>query len=302
MEQKKIKILIANDDGISAPGVVSLVRHLTICGEHKYDLRVVCPTVQQSSKSHSITAERWLWAEPFTLHPKELGLEKVKCYHVNGTPVDSVKVALQSDILEGWKPDMVLSGINSGTNTGLNVCYSGTCGAAREATIYKYPAIALSMDSWRTQDLFWETAAEYAVIAIDKLIEFNQFKQWSSLRVMININFPNCDKSKIQGWRLTKQGEGVFKDHYKVAELDPTNPKPEEKIGHESRKYYLLEGGLADVDEKNLNLDDSAFLNNYISVSAIPLTYQHGITAVPEAEALLSAWNIFSTSNEQSSL
>jgi len=303
MEKKKVKILISNDDGISAPGVVALVQYLHTKGENKYDLRVVCPAVQQSSKSHSMTVEKYFWAETFTLHSKDLGIEKVKCYRVNGTPVDSVKIALQSDILEGWKPDLVLSGINLGSNTGLNICYSGTCGAAREATIYKYPAIALSMDSgYAGQVLHWETAAEYAVQAIDSLIELNQFQQWASLRVMININFPNCKKSKIKGWKLTKQGEGVFKDFYKVIKDAPENKDLVSNVNiiandqkHETRRFYLLGGGLGDVDKNNLTFDDSAYISNHISVSAIPLTYQHGITAVPEAEALLSSWSIFST-------
>jgi len=303
MDGRKIKILISNDDGISAPGVCSLVKYLLANRGEKYDLRVVCPAVQQSSKSHSITVDKYLWAESFTLHPKEMGLEQVKCYHVNGTPVDSVKIALQSDLLGGWKPDLVLSGINLGVNTGLNVHYSGTCGAAREATIYKYPAIALSMDSGYTgSTLHWDTAAEYAVQAIDSLIELNQFQQWATLRVMVNINFPNVEKARIKGWKLTKQGEGVFKDYYKVANEAPENKDLISNVNiilndqkHTSRKYYLLGGGLADVDVNNLALDDSAYISKYISVSAIPLTYQHGITAVPEAEALLSNWSIFTT-------
>jgi hypothetical protein len=154
------------------PAVISAHVHQLARYHDRYEVRVACPAEQQSAQSHAVTIFKPLWAEPYAFHSD---LAHVPAYKVSGTPTDCVKVALMSDLLGGWQPDLVISGmralrathdthdttrhtrhtrlwlnamvgINAGQNDGLNVIYSGTCAAALEASMYDIPSIALSLE------------------------------------------------------------------------------------------------------------------------------------------------------------
>ncbi|MGX7109671.1 5'/3'-nucleotidase SurE [Facklamia miroungae] len=128
-----MRILISNDDGVYAPGVLMLISLL----EEIADLTVVCPESQRSGYSHGISV-----ANPVGLTPVFLK-KGISSYSVDGTPVDCIKLALET--LYSEKPDWVISGINAGANVGQDIFYSGTVAAAREATLYGIPAIAMSL-------------------------------------------------------------------------------------------------------------------------------------------------------------
>ncbi len=129
--KKKPHILISNDDGIDAPGLYMLSKWLKRFAE----VSIVAPSIQQSAVGHAITVRTPLRAHEFRRDGKLFG------YAVDGTPADSVKLAIRT--LLKSKPDLVVSGINDGLNTAVNVIYSGTVSAATEGTILGIPAIAV---------------------------------------------------------------------------------------------------------------------------------------------------------------
>eukprot|EP01096_Ripella_sp_DP13-Kostka_P006266 TRINITY_DN2238_c2_g1_i1.p1 TRINITY_DN2238_c2_g1~~TRINITY_DN2238_c2_g1_i1.p1 ORF type:complete len:332 (-),score=130.22 TRINITY_DN2238_c2_g1_i1:81-944(-) len=254
------RILVTNDDGIRAPGIIAIVEALARVPE--YDVRVVSPTVEQSAKGHSITITAMLSVHKFQL-PEPL--TNVIAFAVNGTPADCVKVALLSKLFEdGWQPDLVVSGINRGGNFGLLAHYSGTLGAAREANICGIPSVALSLAfiSGSQFDHF-QLAANYSVEIIAKA--FDHVAQAPDIfnRVMFNVNFPNISEEKIKGWKFTRQGYSQIEDKYvkdrASSSADVIN--------------FRLEGTLAIKDEDE-SYDAAALFNGWISVSVLGIMYR----------------------------
>lgn len=141
-----MKVLITNDDGVHSQGIIQLAKHVR---EFAEDVFIVAPQVEQSGVSQAIT-----FLSP--LFPHKLGGnldsqdDHIPGYSVNGTPVDCVKLALGE--LCPWKPDLILSGINGGLNAGINVCHSGTAGAALAASTFGIPAIAISLENAESLD------------------------------------------------------------------------------------------------------------------------------------------------------
>jgi 5'-nucleotidase len=172
-----MKVLITNDDGVHSQGIIQLAKEAR---EQGHDVFIVAPRVEQSGVSQAIT-----FLSP--LFPHALGSnedsqdEHIPGYSVNGTPVDCVKLAVGE--LCPWKPELVLSGINGGLNAGINVCHSGTAGAALVAATFGIPSIALSLEY--SEDMDFRKATEVAWPIVDRLrqIEFPQ-------RTVSNINIP----------------------------------------------------------------------------------------------------------------
>jgi len=146
--KKKLHILVCNDDGIQAPGIFALVKELKTIGE----VTVVAPERQQSAVGHAITMNF-----PIRVH-EYFHNEKFFGYAVDGTPADCVKIAIRSILKH--PPDIVVSGINHGTNTAISVIYSGTVSAATEATLLKVPSVAISLATFTTPDFSY--AAQFA--------------------------------------------------------------------------------------------------------------------------------------------
>lgn len=278
--QKKYKILVSNDDGIDAPGVLSIVEELARYHD-RYEVRVACPSEQQSAQSHAVTIFKPLWAEPYAFHSD---LAHVPAYKVSGTPTDCVKVALKSDLLGGWQPDLVVSGINAGQNDGLNVIYSGTCAAALEASIYDIPSIALSLEYNFATGGVWRYAqcASLAIPIIDAVLA--DISVWKN--ICCNVNFPNVPEDQVKGYKLTKQGNSSFKDKYVRHHMTE-----EEKHLHPTRTVYRMEGfmELSDTDEE---LDTVAMRQGWVAVTPISPYAQNALSL--DTTAKISSWPVFS--------
>ena len=168
-----MRILLTNDDGIDAPGLAALHRAVASLGE----VHVIAPAEVQSATSHAVTLHR-----PVTVEKKGLG------YAVHGRPADCVKLGVHA-LIDG-PIDLVISGMNSGANVGINVLYSGTVGAAREANFNGLPGIAVSLHIGDWDHNHWDRAAAHARRAIDAVLAAPRSLD---ARTLININVPVLD-------------------------------------------------------------------------------------------------------------
>ena len=188
MDLKRCRILISNDDGIASPGIKMLE---TIARGLSEDVWVVAPEQEQSGASHSLT----------TRHPLRLREIAPRCYAVDGTPTDCILLAVKR-LLRDRPPDLVLSGINAGSNVGEDLTYSGTVAAAMEATLLGIPAIALSQDYHRGDDIPWQTSEAFAPEVIRRLVRL----PWPD-STLFNINFPAVPPAESAGFAVTSQGK-----------------------------------------------------------------------------------------------
>lgn len=233
----KPNVLITNDDGITAPGIYALYNAI----KEVADVVVVAPDRERSAAGHSITIANPLRVEKFDKNGDFFG------YAINGTPADCVKIAYFA--LLDRKPDAVISGINFGSNTGINVIYSGTVSAATEASILEIPSFAVSLTTY--ENPHFATAANFAA----KFLPF-VLKNQLPYGVAINANVPNVPESKIKGVKITRQGMALYEDRYEMRK-DPRN-----------HVYYWLTGSKVNI-ENALDVDDGAVINNYISITPI---------------------------------
>jgi 5'-nucleotidase len=185
-----MRILITNDDGIHAPGLAALER---IAAKLSDDVWVVAPELDQSGLSHSLSLN-----DPLRL--REISDRR---FALRGTPSDCVIMAVRR--LLGGKPDLVLSGVNSGTNVADDVTYSGTIAGAIEGTLLGVPSVALSQGyafEEGIRQVPWETAEAHAPGIIEKLVAFG-FPD----AVLYNVNFPNRPPDGVDGLKITGQGK-----------------------------------------------------------------------------------------------
>ena len=186
-----MKILLTNDDGIAAPGLQALVSKL----EAEHECLVAAPASERSASSHSISLGQKLVID-----------EKApRRYAIHGTPADCVKLALSE--MKDFKPDLLISGINPGPNTGVSVYYSGTISAAREGLINRVPAIALSVRSRTPRD--FSPAASFAGILIE-----GYEKGVFSRDTFLNVNFPDLPESEIRGIKVARQASSRFIEEF----------------------------------------------------------------------------------------
>jgi 5'-nucleotidase len=243
----KKKILLTNDDGLFAPGLITVVNELARTGQ--YDLRVVAPEKEQSGVGHCITIHWPLYAEKVSLPD---AVAHIPAYKVAGTPADCVKLAI-TNLFPDFKPDIVVSGINRGPNVGMNVLYSGTVGGALEAVINGFPAIALSLDIPTSGLWHFALAAELCAPIIAAALEHG-VPEWSAL----NVNIPNIPQADVKGTRLTQHGKSGFKEYYV------------EEAEENGRRKFRLEGSMAYRDQDTW-LDAIALKEGYISVTPLGL-------------------------------
>ncbi|MBI3831995.1 MAG: 5'/3'-nucleotidase SurE [Planctomycetes bacterium] len=244
------RILITNDDGLSAPGLTTLVEELVRAG--RYDLRVVAPEREQSGVGHCITIHTPLFAEPAKL-PE--GIAHVPAYKVAGTPADCVKIAI-TNLFPDFAPELVLSGINRGPNVGMNVLYSGTVAGALEACINGIPSLALSLDVPPGGLWHYALAAELVQPIVASTLE-RGLPEWTAL----NVNVPNLPQAEIKGTRLTRHGLSGFKEYY-----------IEEKA-EGARRRFRLEGNMVFRDDDE-GIDAVALRKGWISVTPLGLCLQ----------------------------
>jgi len=194
-----MRILITNDDGMNAPGIVALERAAQRVGGEVY---VVAPEREQSAKSHSITISQPVFAHKL---PNTHG--EVLRIAVGGTPCDCVRLAMIK--LLPCKPDLVLSGINHGGNLGWNVFHSGTVSAAAEGHSFGVPAIAFSLANW-TSVVDWSELDVLCAGLIRRLLKApHSRRDW-----LYNINIPPIPTAQMKGVRVTRQNPVVKGDNF----------------------------------------------------------------------------------------
>lgn len=240
MDKERPLILVSNDDGINAKGVHELVELLSEIGE----VICVCPESPQSGMSMALTVNT-------LLRVKRLEDYKgVKMYKVSGTPVDCVKMAI--DNLLDRKPDLVVSGINHGSNAAINVVYSGTMGAAFEGCAYGIPSVGLSLTS-HSEDADFRPC--YPIIR--KIVK-NLLSQGLPEGVCLNVNFP-AGYQELSELRLTKSCKGRWNDRYE----EYTDP-----AGH---KFYWLAGRFENEEPDNEDTDEWCLAHGIVSVVPVEL-------------------------------
>lgn len=242
--QERPLILIVNDDGYEAKGLAAMVEIAKPFGE----VVVVTPDAARSGMAHAITMNVPLYV---TLYKKEDGVEY---WRTNGTPVDCVKLG-QRVVLKDRHIDLVLSGINHGSNSSVSVIYSGTMAAAIEGS-FEYPSIGISILDYDA-DADFTTAIHYGKIIVRKVLE-----EGLPEHVCLNVNIPTTSINDIKGIKITRQTKGYWEEVM------------EEHTTPHGRKYYWLSGHLVDIDHQ----EDScqwALEHNYISVQPV----QYDLTA-----------------------
>lgn len=249
------KILLTNDDGINAPGISALFESIEPMG----DITVVAPDTERSAVGHAITLSDPLRVEKVNKRGKFFG------YAVSGTPADCVKIAVWA-LLED-KPDIVVSGINLGNNTGISIIYSGTVSAATEGMILEIPSIAISLAAYKKPDFSY--AAKFAKKLVNLVL-----KNGLPVRTLLNVNVPNVPESEIKGVRITRQGKAVYREFF------------DERKDPWGRSYYWMAGEKVRIKEDD-SVDDSALDNNMVSVTPI----QFDLTDYSNLE-LIESWKI----------
>ena len=245
--KNKHLILIVNDDGIYAPGLTALVKEINKITEA--EVIVVAPATEQSAVGHAITLLAPLRIQTVNKNGKVFG------YAVSGTPADCVKIAYW-ELLKDKKPSLLIAGINHGSNTGINVIYSGTASAAAEGTFLGIPSFAISISTYEKVDFSF--AARFAGRLAKKVLNNGLPKA-----TYLNVNIPPVAEQNIEGVEITRQGMAVY------------NEKFEKRLDIHKKTYYWLSGYKANIDQQPDDADDVVVLNNKISITPIHYDMTH---------------------------
>lgn len=235
--RKRLAILVSNDDGINAPGLHALVKELKKIGA----VTVVAPDKQQSAVGHAITMNLPLRVSKFFKRGSFFG------YAVQGTPADCVKLAVRTILPQ--PPDLLVSGVNHGSNTAINIIYSGTVSAATEGTVLGIPSIAVSLTTYDEPDFTF--AARFA-----RRLALRVVRKGLPKFTLLNVNIPPLREKEIRGVRVTRQGRSRWDDTFDVRK-DPNK-----------KEYYWLTGTLEILDTSR-DTDQIAIMNDYISITPI---------------------------------
>lgn len=248
MPKETPTILVTNDDGVSAPGLRALVEAMTELG----NVIVVAPDKPQSGMGHAITI-----GDPLRIEKVHL-FGQIEAYQCSGTPVDCVKLA--KDKILYRNPDLCVSGINHGSNSSINVIYSGTMSAAVEACIESIPAIGFSLLDYSFEADF-SAAKHYA-----KIIAQNLLDNGLPAGTLLNVNFPKLPVSEIKGIKVCRQANAKWEEDY------------DERVDPRGHKYYWLTGKFVNYDQSE-KTDEWALRQGFISVVPVQfdLTAHHAI-------------------------
>ncbi len=230
-------ILLTNDDGFNAPGLRAVWDALS----QECDAIIIAPETEQSAVGHAITLATPLKVKEMKEGGALLG------YAVSGTPADCVKIAITELLPE--PPELVISGINQGSNMGSCVIYSGTVSAATEAALMGVPSIAVSLNSWESKD--FNPAAEFIRKIYRKVLE-----KGLPEGVALNINVPAVPRDQIKGVTVTRQGQSRVIEAFDKR-VDPRN-----------NTYYWLAGEMTFTDAEG-GTDCEAVESGYISITPI---------------------------------
>jgi 5'-nucleotidase len=233
-------ILVSNDDGITAPGILALAQALQPVGE----VRIIAPEHNWSAAGHTKTMHK-----PLRVWPGQRLGDGSEVLVTSGSPSDCVALALLG--LLPRKPDLVVSGINLGANVGHDLTYSGTVAAAMESVIGGISAIAISLDAYEPTD--WSVAARFAAYLAKQVLA-----QSLSEPLLLNVNVPALPEGEIKGVQITRLGQRIYRDA-----LD-------ERKDPRGKVYYWI-GGDAPVGVPEEGTDIGALAAGYISVTPILL-------------------------------
>src|SRR6185436_1929160 len=251
-------ILVTNDDGITAPGIRALVEAMSELGE----VVVVAPDGPQSGMGHAITLNTPLRLDKVEVHGETLG------YQCSGTPVDCVKLAVNKILHR--KPDLCVSGINHGSNSSINVIYSGTMSAAMEGAIEGIPSIGFSLLNYKLNaDL--KAGRQIAKIIAQQILNFGM-----PVNSLLNVNIPDLTLNKIKGIKICRQAMAKWEEEFNER-LDPHN-----------RPYYWLTGKFINPD-KGEDTDEWALKNGYVSIVPVEFEFKghHAVTYLNKMK-----WNV----------
>jgi 5'-nucleotidase len=234
MSLEKPLILVVNDDGINAPGIRALISVAKEFGE----VLVVAPDKPQSGMGHAITLDS-------TLHINKTNIDDTIAYSCSGTPVDCVKIAVNK--LSDRKPNLIVSGINHGSNSSINVIYSGTMSAALEGALEKIPSIGFSLLNHSIEADF-TSSMHYAKKIISQVLN-GDFPN----EMCLNVNIPNLSADLIAGIKICRQAKGNWEEDY------------DERTDPMGRTYFWLTGKFV-IDDTGEDTDEWALANNYVSI------------------------------------
>jgi 5'-nucleotidase len=251
-------ILVSNDDGISSRGIRILVELMTEMGE----VIVVAPDSPQSGMGHAITVGNTLRLDKTDI------FGSVPAYKCSGTPADCVKLA-KHHLLKNGKPDLVVSGINHGSNTSISILYSGTMSAAIEGAIEGLPAVGFSLCDYSSEADFSHVGEFVQKIAAEIL------NKGLPRGVALNVNIPPKRNEKVKGMKVCRQARAKWEEQFEVRR-DPTG-----------RKYFWMAGNFVNFDKGEDN-DEWAIANNYVSI--VPCQYD--LTAHHAISILNDEWDI----------
>ncbi|MEX2454768.1 MAG: 5'/3'-nucleotidase SurE [Rhodospirillaceae bacterium] len=243
MDLRRARILVANDDGINAPGIKVLEK---IAKSLSDDVWIVAPESEQSASGHSLT---------LTL-PLRIRRISRRRFAVNGTPTDSVLLGIQH-IITGRRPDIVISGVNAGGNLGEDITYSGTVAAAMEGALMGIPSVAMSQVRVYGENVRWAVAEYHGAAVIRRLVAL----EWQH-NVLINVNFPDVEPDAVTGIEVTVQGRR------KIGDAVTTGRDPR---GHD----YVWIGTERNEDPSFAGSDLKAVNEGRISVTPLCLDLTH---------------------------
>ena len=263
-----MKILISNDDGFQAPGIVAL--HDALKSLDGVEVEVVAPEHNNSAKSNALTLH-----SPLYVHKAANGFR-----YVNGTPADCVHIALTG--LLGYRPDLVVSGINNGANMGDDTIYSGTVGAAMEAYLFGIPAIAFSQTEkgWGCIDVAAQQARNLVQQLMPSLEAVAEGAQPTIPPWLLNVNIPNLPTDQLQGFKVCRLG----RRHSAERVIMQTSPRGEimywiggsgqAKEAGEGTDFHATTQGFVSITPLQVDLTDHERLP-YWAQTAAKLTHRH---------------------------
>lgn len=256
MSEQKL-ILVTNDDGIYSKGIRTLVNMAREFGR----VIVVAPDRPQSAAGHAITLHKPIRAIRVDT------FNGVTAYACSGTPVDCVKLAV--DKLLPRKPDLCVSGINHGSNSSINIIYSGTMSAAMEAAMEGIPSIGFSLANYSSKASM-EASGDVAYNVIDKMLHAGVPKY-----NLVNVNIPNLPIDEIKGIKICRQAKAHWDEHY------------DQRVDPQGRTYYWLTGKFI-LEDEGEDTDEYALRNGYVSV--VPA--QFDLTSYEDIPMLREKWEL----------
>jgi 5'-nucleotidase len=256
-----MQIFLTNDDGYRAPGLAALIETMRPFGE----LTVVAPEEGQSGMSSAMTVKMPVRMRCVSDEPR------LRLYAVTGTPTDCVKLAM-STVFARRRPDLLVSGINHGTNASVAVIYSGTLGAAAEGTLYGVPSLGFSLAD-PSFDADFSVCRQYGTPIIEQILA-----QPFAPHVFLNVNFPNLPPDAVKGIRLCRQTRGAWVEEY------------EKRTDPNGGDYYWLTGRFVNHEPDATDTDEYALHNGYVAI----VPHHVDMTEHRELQRLRSLWTSLS--------